>query len=89
MGSYVIVRDNSLYAVSGEDGTFEIRNVPTGVELPFKFCHEVIPSGSFTMTVNGEDVSVSRGGFTLPTLEAGQDLELQISINADEFNNAL
>ena len=89
MGSYVIVRDNSLYAVSGEDGTFEIRNVPTGVELPFKFWHEVIPSGSFTMTVNGEDVSVSRGGFTLPTLEAGQDLELQISINADEFNNAL
>lgn len=89
MGSYVIVRDNSLYAVSGEDGTFEIRNVPTGVELPFKFWHEVIPSGSFTMTVNGEDVSVSRGSFTLPTLEAGQDLELQISINADEFNNAL
>ena len=89
MGSYVIVRDNSLYAVTGEEGAFEIRNVPTGVELPFKFWHEVIPSGSFTMTINGEDVSVSRGGFTLPTLEAGQDIDLQITINADEFNNAL
>ena len=89
MGSYVIVRDNSLYAVTAEDGTFEIKNVPTGVELPFKFWHEVIPSGSFSMTVNGEDVSLSRGGFTLSTLEAGQDFDLQITINADYFNNAL
>ena len=89
MGSYIIVRDNSLYAVTGKDGTFEIKNVPTGVELPFKFWHEVIPSGSFSMKVNGEDVSVSRGGFTLQTLEDGQDIDLQITINAEAFNKAL
>ncbi len=89
MGAYVIVRDNSLFAVSGEDGTFEIRNVPSGVSLPFKFWHEVIPSGSFAITINGEAVNLSRGGFELPALEPGQDLDLQITINADEFNNAL
>jgi len=89
MGSYVIVRDNSLYAVTAEDGTFEIKNVPTGVELPFKFWHEVIQSGSFSMTVNEEEFSLSRGGFTLPNLEAGQDVDLQITINAEHFNKAL
>jgi hypothetical protein len=41
------------------------------------------------MKVNGDDVSVSRGGFTLKTLEDGQDIDLQITINAEAFNKAL
>ncbi len=89
MGSYVIVRDNSLYSVSGEDGGFEIKNVPSGVALPFKFWHEVIPSGSMDITINGETTKISRGGFELPPLEAGQDLTLDIVIDAKAFNDAL
>tara|TARA_B100000676_G_scaffold310180_1_gene375922 strand:+ start:9014 stop:9952 length:939 start_codon:yes stop_codon:yes gene_type:complete len=89
MGSYIIVRDNPLYTVTGEDGSFEIRNIPSGIELPMKFWHEVIPSGSMQVTINGASQEISRGGFELPALEAGEDLNLEIVINADAFNNAL
>jgi hypothetical protein len=89
MSSYIIVRDAPFFAVTGEDGSFQISNVPTGVALPFKFWHEVLPSGAFEVTINGAGVKLSRGKFDLPPLEPDEQRELNIEINAELFNSAL
>ena len=89
MSSYMIVRDAPFFAVTGEDGSFQISNVPTGVALPFKFWHEVLPSGAFEITINGTAVKLSRGKFDLPPLEPDEQRELNIEINAELFNSAL
>ena len=39
MNAYILVRDNPYMAVSAEDGTFEIANVPAGKQT-FAFWHE-------------------------------------------------
>ncbi len=89
MSSYLIVRDAPFFAVTGEDGSFQISNVPTGVALPFKFWHEVLPSGAFEITINGTSVKLSRGKFNLDSLEPGEQRELNIEIEASLFNSAL
>jgi len=89
MSSYIIVRDAPFFAVTDEDGTFQISNVPTGVDLPFKFWHEVLPSGAFEITINGTGVKLSRGKFNLAPLEPGEQRELNIEIEASLFNSAL
>jgi len=89
MSSYIIVRDAPFFAVTGEDGSFQISNVPAGVPLPFKFWHEVLPSGAFEITINGTGVKLSRSKFNLDPLEPGEQRELNIEIDASLFNNAL
>ena len=89
MSSYIIVRAAPFFAVTGEDGSFQISNVPTGVALPFKFWHEVLPSGAFEITINGASEKLSRGKFNLDPLEPGEQRELNIEIDASLFNNAL
>ena len=89
MSSYIIVRDAPFFAVTGPDGSFQISNVPTGVALPFKFWHEVLPSGAFEITIDGIGVKLSRGKFNLDPLEPGEQRELSIVIDADLFNSAL
>jgi hypothetical protein len=39
MRAYVLVRSNPYFAVSAKDGTFAIKNIPTG-EREFQFWHE-------------------------------------------------
>ena len=89
MSSYIVVRDAPFFAVTDEEGSFQISNVPTGVALPFKFWHEVLPSGAFEITINGTAVKLSRGKFDLPPLEPVEQRELNIEINAELFNSAL
>jgi hypothetical protein len=59
------------------------------VALPFKFWHEVLPSGAFEITVNGTGVQLSRGKFDLEPLEPGEQRELNIEFEASLFNSAL
>jgi hypothetical protein len=40
MKGYVVIRDNPYFAVTGKDGTFEIKNLPVGEELEFQALHE-------------------------------------------------
>ena len=89
MSSYIIVRDAPFFAVTDEEGSFQISNVPSGVALPFKFWHEVLPSGAFEITVNGTGVQLSRGKFDLEPLEPGEQRELNIEFEASLFNSAL
>lgn len=39
MRSYILVHDNPYFALTGADGSFEIRNIPSG-ERTFQFWHE-------------------------------------------------
>ena len=89
MSSYIIVRDSPFFAVSGEDGTFQIANLPSGIPLTFKFWHEVLPSGSITVSVNGKSVILKRGKLELPELTPDEQRVLNIEIDAILFNDAL
>ena len=40
MKAYMISRNNPYFAVSKKDGTFEIKNIPTGVPLTFRVWQE-------------------------------------------------
>ena len=89
MSSYIIVRDSPFFAVSGEDGTFQIANLPSGIPLSFKFWHEVLPGGSYAITINGETETLKRGKLELPELAPDEQRVLNIEIDAGLFNDAL
>ena len=89
MSSYIIVRDSPFFAVSGEDGTFQIANLPSGIPLSFKFWHEVLPGGSYAITINGESETLKRGKLELPELAPDEQRVLNIEIDAGLFNDAL
>ena len=45
MKGYIFPRDNPYFAVTKDDGTFEIKNVPAGEEVEFQIWHERAPKG--------------------------------------------
>jgi plastocyanin len=53
MRGWVLVRDSPYMAVTDKDGTFEIKNLPSGVELEFEAWHEIPGSvdGRFTCLI--------------------------------------
>ena len=73
MKSYLLVKKTPYIAVSGEDGTFEIRNLPAGEKLEFKTWHA--PSGYITEPkVEGEKAKWKRGQFEVMVKEGDNDL---------------
>jgi hypothetical protein len=86
MNAWLMIRDNSYIAVTSDDGTFEIPNLPTGVELEFrvwqektKFLQEV--------SVNGQQTQWKKGRVQL-TLDPN-DLsknELNVVVDSSVFN---
>ena len=65
MKGYVLPRDNPYFAISGKDGSFEIKNLPVG-ELEFQAWHEKVGY----LTVNNWD----KGRFKATISAAGVDL---------------
>ncbi|HEY1600140.1 MAG TPA: hypothetical protein VGG64_11085 [Pirellulales bacterium] len=45
MKGYIIARDDPYFAVTGPDGSFEIKNVPAGEDVEFQVWHEQAPGG--------------------------------------------
>lgn len=78
MGANMIIRDNGYFAVTAPDGTFEIQNLPAGVELEFRVWQE---KARFIqqVTVEGQSQKWSKGKF-LKTLSDG-DNELAVTVN--------
>ena len=73
MKSYLLVKKTPYIAVSGEDGTFEIRNLPAGEKLEFKTWHA--PSGYITEPkLEGEATKWKRGQFEVMIKEGDNDL---------------
>ena len=72
MNAVILIRDNPYMAVSGEDGTFEIKNIPAGKQ-EFVFWHEA--HGFMRDLPVGGDEADRKGQVKL-TVPAGETLDL-------------
>lgn len=83
MASNMLVRNNPYFAVTKADGTFEIANVPAGVELEFRVWQEktrYIPK----ITLNGEKNDKFKGRLKL-TLTDGETRTLDAVLDAADL----
>ncbi|MCP4193246.1 MAG: hypothetical protein GY768_21760 [Planctomycetaceae bacterium] len=83
MRAWMITRDNSYFAVTKADGSFEIPNLPAGVKLQFKVWQE---RSKFVTeaTVNDEKSKWSKGRMSI-TLQPGQDKNLDVVLDSSLF----
>lgn len=85
MSALLLTRNNPYYAVSAADGSFEIKNVPAGVELEFAVWQQ--KAGSLTKVTVQEGSGAAaeqawkRGRFKR-TLTADQPLEMIVTLDA-------
>ncbi|MCA9217550.1 MAG: hypothetical protein KDB27_30990 [Planctomycetales bacterium] len=85
MSAWFIGRDNTYFAVTNPDGTFEIPNVPAGVELTVKVWHERPKFISGEVTQNGQPTKWKKGKLDL-TVQPDSTTELNVVLNASMFN---
>ena len=72
MHGYVLVQDHPYMAASGEDGTFEIANIPAG-KHQFQFWHE---ASGYLQNLKFQGGALNRQGRTDLTIADGQTLDL-------------
>ena len=72
MNAYLLIRDNPYMAVTGEDGSFEIKNVPAGKQ-EFAFYHEA--KGYMRDLTIGKEETDRKGQLKL-VIPAGNTLDL-------------
>ncbi|MEX0867332.1 MAG: hypothetical protein WD030_08230 [Pirellulales bacterium] len=80
MRAYVLPLDNAYGAASEQDGTFEIANLPAGIEIELQFWHEVtgnVPE----LVINGKSEKLNRGRYKL-TLQPDEQLVLDLALPA-------
>ena len=87
MKAWMFTRDNGYFAVSKEDGSFELPNLPAGVKLDFRVWQERSKAVTgATVGPDREEQKWSKGRMSL-TLEPDQDLNLgDIFLNSSLFN---
>ena len=79
MNAFVLIRDNPYMAVSAEDGSFEIKNIPAGPQQ-FAFWHEV---KSYLRNLEVGEVKTDRKGIAKVDVPAGGTLDLgEIKVSA-------
>ncbi|MEQ8785873.1 MAG: hypothetical protein RIC55_06225 [Pirellulaceae bacterium] len=83
MSARMIIRENPYFAVSKEDGTFEIRNVPSGVKLGFRVWQEGAEYLE-DVELNGEKTTWSKGKLELQ-LDDGEVRNLDVVVDASAF----
>ena len=83
MQAWMIPRDNSYFAVTKKDGSFEIPSLPAGVALTFRVWHER-PKFIAKVTVDGQQEKWSKGRFTR-TLQPDSTEIMPVVIDASEF----
>jgi len=83
MSAFIMATPHPYIAVTDNNGEFEIKNVPAGVDLEFRIWHEqvkYVPSA----TVNNAPVSWPKGRMKVK-LENDQTLELDAVLDAAKF----
>lgn len=78
MKCYMLIRANGYFAVSKEDGAFEIANLPAGVPLEFRVWHE---AAEFFNGIEVQGQKVKKGRFVLtldPADQAANTLDVAI-----------
>ncbi len=82
MLAYLFPHENGYAAVTGDDGTFEIANLPAGIDLKILVWHERLKKFN-KIDVNGEEQTWKRGVVKLDKpLEPDEVRELEIKIPA-------
>jgi hypothetical protein len=83
MSARMIIRDNPYFAVSKQDGTFEIQNVPAGVDLTFRVWQE---GANYLegVEVNGEKKPWPKGRLELK-LDPDEIRNLEVVVDASAF----
>jgi plastocyanin len=76
MKGYLVVQPHPYVAVTGKDGSFELKNVPAGVPVEFQVWHEA-STGSGGVAVNRPELKWQNNGRFTVTLEPDQTLDLK------------
>ena len=85
MRAYALPRENGYYAVTSPDGSFEIANLPAGVELEFQAWHErgTGTGGGLALdTPEAKELNWSTRGRFKVTLEENEEREIVINVPA-------
>jgi hypothetical protein len=89
MVAYILPRENGYFAVTGENGGFEIANVPAGEELEIQVWHESAtgPGGSLVVsTPEAKSLGWSNKGRFTVTLQPDEVKEVEIKVPASSFS---
>ncbi len=81
MKAYLLPRDNGYFATTQQDGTFEIANLPAGIDLSVQAWQEKLGKNFDGIKVNGEPATWKRGRIALK-LEPDETVMLDIEIPA-------
>lgn len=85
MQAYLLPHENGYVSVSGGDGSFEIKNLPAGIDLKIQVWHEALKKFD-NIEVNGTKTTWKRGVVKLDSpLEPDEERELIIKIPAGLF----
>lgn len=82
MAAKMLIRDTPYFAVTKEDGSFEIANVPAGIKLDFRIWQErlkFIQSGQ----LNGAEAKWPRKGYSV-TLQPDETHQMELVIAAPQ-----
>jgi hypothetical protein len=85
MSARLLTRNNPYFAVTKPDGTFEIKNVPAGVELEFAVWQEKVGFlGKVSVQENGAAPAAQtwKKGRFKKTIAADQTLDLNVTIDS-------
>lgn len=84
MKGYMVVQPNPYVAVSGKDGSFEMKSLPTGTELEFQVWQE--KSGYVQKAeIDGKDAKWAKGRFKY-TIKPGDNDLGTIKLDPAQFN---
>ena len=81
MKAYLLPRDNGYFAKTGKDGTFEIANLPAGIDLSLQAWQEKLGKNFKNIKVNGETITWKRGRIPLK-LKPNETVMLDVEIPA-------
>lgn len=90
MSAYMLPRKNGYYAVTAEDGTFEIPNLPAGEDLEVQVWHErgTGPGGGVVLsTPEAKEYKWSKKGRFKVKLEPDKTKELDLNVPETAFRS--
>jgi plastocyanin len=88
MVAYLLPRENGYYSVTGEDGSFEIPNLPAGEKLEIQVWHESAtgPGGTLIITTpEAKALGWSNKGRITITLQEDEEKSVEIKVPATAF----
>lgn len=84
MRAYVMPHENGYVTASGKDGSFEIANLPAGIDLKIQLWHEVLQKNFKDVEIDGKKGSLAGGVLPLK-LNNDETKQVEIKIPAAAF----